>query len=117
MLLAEDEPAVRRLAGLIVERAGYWVVVAGNPDEAEAAAESLGALDLLLTDVVMPGGTGPDLFRRLSQRRPGIRVVFMSGYAEQDLFDRDTLGQSVAFVAKPFSAAGLVATVRNTLDA
>jgi signal transduction histidine kinase/CheY-like chemotaxis protein len=117
VLLAEDEPAVRRLARVILERAGYRVVEAGNPDEAEAAAESLSALDLLLTDVVMPGGTGPDLFRRLSLRRPGIRVVFMSGYAEQDLFDRDTLGQSVAFVAKPFSAAGLVATVRSTLDA
>jgi signal transduction histidine kinase len=117
VLLAEDEPAVRRLARVILERAGYTVVEAGNPDEAEAAAESLGVLDLLLTDVVMPGGTGPDLFSRLSQRRPGIRVVFMSGYAEQDLFDRDTLGHGVAFVAKPFSATGLVTTVRNALDA
>ena len=117
VLLAEDEPAVRRLARVILERAGYTVVEAGNPDEAEAAADSLAVLDLLLTDVVMPGGTGPDLFRRLSQRRPGIRVVFMSGYAEQDLFDRDSLGHGVAFVAKPFSAAGLVSTVRTALDA
>jgi signal transduction histidine kinase/CheY-like chemotaxis protein len=116
VLLAEDEPAVRRLARRILERAGYSVVEAGGPGEAEAVAESLGQIDLLLTDVIMPGGTGPELARRLSARRPGMRILFMSGYAERDLFDRDALSTTDAFIAKPFSADALVAKVRLILD-
>jgi hypothetical protein len=116
VLLVEDEPAVRRLARRILERAGYSVVEAGSLSEAETAAESLTAIDLLLTDVMMPGGTGPDLFRRLSSRRPSMRVLFMSGYAERDLFDRDTIPMTNAFLAKPFSADALIAKGRNILD-
>ena len=117
VLLAEDEPAVRRLAKVILERAGYKVFEAANPGEAETMAESLPAIDLLLTDVIMPGGSGPDLFRRLSPRKPGMRVLFMSGYAERELFDRDSMARSDAFIAKPFSAAALAEKVRQTLDA
>ena len=73
-------------------------------------------IDLLLTDVVMPGGTGPELFRALSARRPALRVLFMSGYAEQDLFDRVDVRHAGAFLSKPFSRQELIARVREALD-
>ena len=112
----EDEPAVRRLARVVLERAGFTVVEATSPDEAEVIARALPRIDVLLTDVLMPGGTGPDLDRRLALRRPGLRVLFMSGYAHRELFDQNALAPDDAFVAKPFSTVALVARVREVLD-
>jgi CheY-like chemotaxis protein len=116
ILLAEDEAPVRALARVILERAGYTVVEAATPAEAAMRSESMPSIDLLLTDVVMPGGTGPELFRRLSADRPSMRVLFMSGYAEQDLFDRAAVTHQGAFLAKPFSKQELMLRVRETLD-
>jgi two-component system cell cycle sensor histidine kinase/response regulator CckA len=116
ILLAEDEAPVRALARLILQRAGYTVIEAATPAEAEARSHSMPTIDLLLTDVVMPGGTGPELFRRLSARRPSLRVLFMSGYAERDLFDRAAVTHAGAFLPKPFSKDELIARVRETLD-
>jgi signal transduction histidine kinase len=116
ILLVEDEPAVLVLARTILERAGYRVIEAANPAIAESQWSSAGAIDLLLTDVVMPGGTGPELFNRLSDRQAGLRVLFMSGYAEGDLFDRANVARPGAFLEKPFTAAELVARVREALD-
>lgn len=116
ILLAEDEPAVRELARTILERVGYRVIEAANPAEAELQWESTASIDLLLTDVVMPGGTGPELFGRLSARQAGLRVLFMSGYAEGDLFDRANVARPAAFLEKPFTITQLVAKVRETLD-
>jgi two-component system cell cycle sensor histidine kinase/response regulator CckA len=116
ILLAEDEAPVRALARVILERAGYTVVEAATPAEAATRSESMPTIDLLLTDVVMPGGTGPELFRRLSSNRPSMRVLFMSGYAEQDLFDRAAVTHQGAFLAKPFSKQELMQRVRETLD-
>jgi signal transduction histidine kinase/ActR/RegA family two-component response regulator len=116
ILLAEDEAPVRALARLMLERAGYTVVEAATPAEAEARSLSMPTIDLLLTDVVMPGGTGPELFRRLSARRPSLRVLFMSGYAERDLFDRAAVAHAGAFLPKPFTKDELIARVRETLD-
>jgi two-component system, cell cycle sensor histidine kinase and response regulator CckA len=116
VLLAEDEPAVRTLARRILQRAGYTVVEAANGAEAEARAASMPAIDLLLTDVMMPGGTGPELFRRLVATRPSLRVLFMSGYAEQDLFDRAAIDRSAPFLEKPFTVEALTARVREVLD-
>jgi FixJ family two-component response regulator len=74
------------------------------------------SIDLLLTDVIMPGGNGPELFRSLLATRPTLRVLFMSGYAEQDMFDRADVAQAGAFLAKPFSRVDLIRRVRETLD-
>jgi len=116
ILLAEDEAPVRSLARIILERAGYTVVEASNLAEAEQRSQAMASVDLLLTDVVMPGGTGPELFRSLSAKRPNMRVLFMSGYAEQDVFDRAEVAHAGAFLAKPFSREELVGRVRETLD-
>jgi CheY-like chemotaxis protein len=93
------------------------VVEAANPAEAEARAASMAVIDLLLTDVMMPGGTGPELFRRLSTTRQSLRVLFMSGYAEQDLFDRAAIDRAAPFLSKPFTVEALTARVREVLDA
>jgi signal transduction histidine kinase/CheY-like chemotaxis protein len=116
VLLAEDEPAVRSLARVILERAGYKVIDAASPAEAEAKAAEVDTIDLLLTDVVMPGGTGPSLFRRLAPLRPSMRVLFMSGYADRRLFDGAAIDGTDAFMEKPFSAEMLLARIRKILD-
>jgi DNA-binding NtrC family response regulator len=116
VLLVEDEPAVRRLARIVLERAGFTIIEASNPGEAETIAATAICIDLLLTDILMPGGTGPDLYRRLASQRPEMRVLFMSGYADLELFDQNALGRDDAFVAKPFSTTALLAKVREVLD-
>jgi signal transduction histidine kinase len=116
ILLVEDEATVRLLARIILQRAGYRVVDAASPADAELQWASIAPVDLLLTDVVMPGRTGPDLFRRLSAGRPDLPVLFMSGYADWDLFDRAGVAHPAAFLEKPFSAAALLAKVREALD-
>jgi signal transduction histidine kinase len=116
VLLAEDEAAVRSLARVILERAGYTVIDAASPAEAEAKAAQTGTIDLLLTDVVMPGGTGPSLYRRLVALRPSLRVLFMSGYADRRLFDGAAIDRTDAFMEKPFSAAMLLTRIRKILD-
>ena len=116
ILLVEDEATVRLLARIILQRAGYTVVDAASPADAELQWASIAPVDLLMTDVVMPGRTGPDLFRRLSAGRPDLPVLFMSGYADWDLFDRAGVARPAAFLEKPFSAGALLAKVRQALD-
>jgi signal transduction histidine kinase/ActR/RegA family two-component response regulator len=116
ILLAEDETPLRSLVRVVLERAGYKVVDAATPAEARARAESMPSIDMLLTDVVMPGGTGPELYRWLAAGHPSMRVLFMSGYAEQDLFDREGVSAAGAFLAKPFTTRDLIGRVRETLD-
>jgi signal transduction histidine kinase/CheY-like chemotaxis protein len=110
ILLVEDEPGLRDIARRILERAGFEVTAAAAPDEAILAAESMTeAIDLLLTDVVMPGMRGPELAIRLRTSRPGLRVLLVSGYAEEIVEGgRD---DSLPFLAKPFSAESLLAAV------
>jgi signal transduction histidine kinase len=116
ILLVEDEATVRLLTRIILQRAGYTVVDAASPADAERMWTGIAPVDLLLTDVVMPGRTGPDLYRRLSAGRPDLPVLFMSGYADWELFDRAGVAQPTAFLEKPFSAAVLLAMVRRVLD-
>src|ERR1700730_8479036 len=103
VLLAEDEGAGRPLVRILLERAGYHVFVAENPQQAEKVfLEHADAIDLLITDVLMPGSTGPTLFQRLTKSRPGLKVLFMSGYTDQD----GNLDPTFAFLQKPFTADG-----------
>jgi CheY-like chemotaxis protein len=116
VLLAEDDPSLRALCRALLEDRGYAVLAAGDGAEALTLADAhAGAIDLLVTDIVMPGMGGPELQRRLAERRPGVRVLFTSGYAQRELtpsavLDRDN------FLPKPYTPAELVRRVRAALD-
>lgn len=116
VLVVDDEPMVVRAVSQILARSGYDVLVADGPSTAEAQfAATGGAIDLLLTDVVMPEGGGRRLAERLRQQAPALRVLFMSGFTEHDSI-RD--GQALAgpLLSKPFTAVRLETAVRDALD-
>jgi two-component system, cell cycle sensor histidine kinase and response regulator CckA len=114
ILVVEDEASIRVLAREILEGQGYAVLEAAGADEAlRRAAEHTGPIHLLLTDVVMPCKGGVELAQDLLARRPGLRVVYMSGYADRAV-PADAPG--VAFVQKPFDSSLLARRVRATLD-
>jgi two-component system cell cycle sensor histidine kinase/response regulator CckA len=116
IVLCEDEVAVRDLVASVLTRSGYTVATAATPAEALLlVADRSAPADLLLTDVVMPAMSGPDLARRARAIRPGLRILLMSGYARESL-DRDTIGLDTAFLAKPFTPAHLGRAVRDALD-
>jgi CheY-like chemotaxis protein len=118
ILVVEDERAVRSLVKEILETNGYSVLEAGNADEALRAAQAYaGTIDLLLSDVVMPGMSGPSLAVQLRAMRPSIEVLFMSGYAEEPLELRGIVEKGAGFLAKPFTLAALTRKVREVLDA
>jgi two-component system cell cycle sensor histidine kinase/response regulator CckA len=118
VLLAEDEPAVRAIARQALERQGYKVIAAPNGAEALALAAQHGAtIDLLLTDVVMPGMSGRDLAERLLAQRPGIRVLYISGYTDNAIVRHGMLEPGLAYLQKPFRPDALVRKVREVLDA
>ncbi len=116
MLLVEDEPAVLKLCTGMLEHLGYRVVAAAGPLEAvRLAARHAGELRLLLTDVVMPGMSGRDLATMLTLGHPGLRCLFMSGYAS-DTVDRHGLdGDHAVFLQKPFTPEELALKVREAL--
>jgi len=116
VLVAEDEPALRALVALVLREHGYTVLEAGSGDEAlRVAARHDGPLDLLLTDVVMPGMGGPELAAALRARQPGVRTLFVSGYPDREEGGAAPLDTG-EFVPKPFSPEALVRKVRHVLD-
>ncbi|MCL4234813.1 MAG: response regulator, partial [Deltaproteobacteria bacterium] len=115
ILVVEDEDAVRRLAKRVLERNGYRVIEAASGDEALAVGDDV-AIDLVLTDVVMPHMNGRQLVEKLLARRPGLRVVFMSGYTEDAIARHGVLEDGTAFLQKPFTAADLARKIREALD-
>jgi ABC-type amino acid transport substrate-binding protein/nitrogen-specific signal transduction histidine kinase/ActR/RegA family two-component response regulator len=118
VLVVEDEPAVIKLAARILTDLGYQVLSAGTPGQALAEAERHGAaIDLLLTDVVMPEMTGRELADRLRDKTPGLRVLYMSGYTDDVIARHGVLDQDVHFVPKPFTRRALALEVRAVLDA
>ncbi len=122
ILLVEDDPAIRRLAATLLELGGYVVLAAGSGIEALelAGVEPGRAIDLLVTDVVMPRMSGPELARRLGGMQPGLPVLFLSGYEEQSggELSLDELGVrgEVAFLAKPFTPEAIHRAVRDALQ-
>jgi PAS domain S-box-containing protein len=117
ILLAEDEESVRRLTASLLERSGYRVIEAADGTAAlDAATAHDGPIDLLLTDVIMPGLNGRQLADRFATIHPRARVLFMSGYAGEALSAQGVLDSSVAFLAKPFVPAELARKVREVLD-
>jgi DNA-binding NtrC family response regulator len=118
IMLVEDEEAVRMLTTTILERAGYRVVAAANAVEAEAKhLAHAGTISLMLTDVVLPGSSGPELFQRITLRDARLKVIYMSGYTDDAVFRTGRLQRDVAFIQKPFTAVGLRNKIREVLDA
>ena len=118
VLLVEDDQALRVLATRVLGSAGFTVVAAADPEEAERVLLGhQGPLHLLLTDVVLPGRSGREMAQRLTEMRPGLKVLFMSGYADDTILHRGVLDRGVQFIAKPFTGAALVRKVREVLDA
>jgi len=116
VLFVEDEDALRRLGSVSLESYGYSVLTAANGDEALRLAEGNGRkVDLLLTDVVMPGMSGCELAMALRNRRPDLRVLFLSGYTEDTIMHRGVVA-GATFLSKPFSPAALATKVRQVLD-
>ncbi len=117
ILLVEDEPAILRLATSVLEQHGYTVVAAQTPAEALAFAQQQEIpIDLLITDVVMPGMNGQQLKERIEQLRPDIKVLFMSGYTADAVANRGILADGVHFLQKPFSNKSLAQKVQAVLD-
>jgi PAS domain S-box-containing protein len=117
ILLVEDEDEVRRLASHVLQAHGYRVLEASGGDGAIAALdEKSGEIDLLLTDVVMPGMSGPQLAEALRARHPELRVLFMSGYADDKVIRQETMQLRTDYMNKPFSALELASKVREILD-
>ena len=118
ILLAEDESAVRAVATAALERAGYTVLAAPDgPAALELARAFAGTIDLLLTDVVMPGMHGRELAETLLVERPGTRVLYASGYTDDAILLRGIRVDDVAFIQKPFTPQQLATRVRDVLDA
>ena len=118
ILLVEDDNAVRDLAQRILEMRGYKVLPARNgADALRIASVSNTRIDLVVTDVVMPGMNGREFVEKLRGRAPGIPVLYMSGYTDDDIIRRGLLDSSVAFLQKPFTPKTLARQVRSILDA
>ncbi len=117
ILLVEDEEAVRGLTSRILQRQGYRVIAAQHGKEAmDIATKEEGRIDLVLTDIVMPGMNGRGLVERLAGIRPRIKSLYMSGYTDDDIVRRGFVEPSKSFLQKPFTSQALLRTVRKVLD-
>jgi two-component system cell cycle sensor histidine kinase/response regulator CckA len=117
VLLVEDDEAILHSARSMLERLGYRVLSANSITRAIDLAEAhAGEIDLLITDVVMPEMNGLDLARRLGALRPGMKTLFMSGYAANVIAHRGVLDRGMRFIQKPFSIKELAAGIREALD-
>jgi PAS domain S-box-containing protein len=117
ILIVEDEPAVRELARRFLSAAGYTVLTAGTGVDAIRTCQSHGdAIDLLLTDVVMPQMSGTLLRERLGEIRPGLRVLYMSGYSGTAIAHHGVLEEGMHLIHKPFNSGELARKVREVLE-
>jgi two-component system cell cycle sensor histidine kinase/response regulator CckA len=114
VLLVDDENSVRAIVLKILRRANYNVLEAENGEAAVRIADTHpGKIDLVITDMFMPGLRGPEVVERIAPKRPGLRVLFMSGYADQDA--RTGVPPGANFLNKPFSGKELASAVESVL--
>jgi CheY-like chemotaxis protein len=117
VLVVEDEPPLRELAARILTAAGYAVLQAANgPDALALLADRPGPVDLVFTDVVMPGMNGRELVARLSVLRPAMRVLYTSGYTEDAILRHGVLDDPRRFLSKPYTPSVLRRRIREALD-
>jgi CheY-like chemotaxis protein len=117
ILLVEDERPMRTLAKRILEMYGYKMITAADAESALEGFELHGGLvDLLLTDVVLPGMRGPDLAEKLRITQPQLKVLYMSGYTDTDMAQQDLLDEVAGYLQKPFHSSELIREVRRLLD-
>jgi two-component system cell cycle sensor histidine kinase/response regulator CckA len=117
ILLAEDDDALRSLGARVLGAFGYNVLVARTGRDAlRIVAEHRGPIDLVATDVVMPEMSGSQLVEKVLKARPGIRVLFMSGYTDDEVMRRGVIDGATAFLQKPFTPDMLANKVRAVLD-
>ena len=117
ILLVEDEGAVRRLAAEFLRKQGYTVLEAQHGDEAFfICRQHKDSIDLMVTDVVMPGMSGRELVEHLAPLRPGMKVLYMSGYTDDAIVHHGVLEEGMNFIQKPFSMMKLAQKVRDILD-
>ncbi len=117
VLVVEDADEVRDLLERMLVSHGYRVLVADSAEPAMVIADRFeGTIDLLLTDVVMPGMNGRELAHRLACRRPGLRTLFISGYTDSAIVHREVVDAGLSFLQKPFSTGDLARAVRKVLD-
>jgi len=118
ILFAEDSESLREMAREYLQSLGYTVLAAASGKEAlQRAKDFEGTIHLLLTDVVMTELNGPELAEQIASLRPGIKVIFTSGYASETLAQRGALDPAVAFVPKPYRPKALARRIREVLDA
>jgi PAS domain S-box-containing protein len=118
LLLVEDDPQLRQLSTSVLAHCGYKVLTASTPEEGLAICENnQGDIGLLITDVVMPRMNGRQLAERVIKMRPGIRVLYISGYTDNAIVHYGVLDPGLWFLPKPFTLSALVGKVREVLDA
>ena len=118
VLVVEDAEALRKLSVTLLEEHGYRVLSAANGTEAlDLAQKDTRSIDLLLTDVIMPGLGGHDLAKRLEAMRPGLKVLYMSGYTDSSIGQHGVLQAGISLLQKPFTEEELVQKIREVLDA
>jgi two-component system, cell cycle sensor histidine kinase and response regulator CckA len=116
ILVVEDEEMVRDLAVEALRSCGYTVLSAANAAEALKIAAKHGSIDLLFTDVVMPGSSGPELATLLSAKQPGLKVLYASGYTDDAVVRHGMRDAGTSFLQKPYSTRSLAKKVRSVLD-
>ncbi|MGI8401319.1 MAG: ATP-binding protein [Gemmatimonadaceae bacterium] len=117
ILLVEDDSSVRDLVERVLRSRGYHVLAAQHGGDAlQLASHTLRVVDLVLTDVVMPSMSGRELVEALRAGRPALRVLYMSGYTDDEIIRRGLHDPSISFIQKPFTAANLAMQVRKSLD-
>jgi DNA-binding NtrC family response regulator len=117
VLVVEDEQAVRELVVRILSAHGYQVLEAQDGSDAlQVGEQHSGSIDLLLTDMVMPHMNGKELAEQMCDRRPGMRVLFISGYTDNVIAQQGMLDPGVTLLPKPFTMEDLLHKVRSALD-
>lgn len=117
ILIVEDNEPARQMVQTVLKRKGYTILGSHNGESALSVLEQYpGPVDLLLTDVIMPGMNGRELYHRAVEKRPGLSVIYMSGYTDDMIGHHGVLEEGVNFLQKPFSTRALVAKVREVLQ-
>ncbi len=118
VLIVEDDTAVRKAVRFILQKTGYQVLEAGDGEEAMQVFEQhAGPVDLLLTDVLLPGKSGPELAGQVREKQPGMKILYVSGYSKRAVVDQEVSRKGAEFLRKPFSLDELVVKVRKVLEA